>query len=103
MKHRLRRLATRAARGEEGMTLVEVLVGMSAAMVVIFAAYGAVAAATNMQTRTTNRVESAQRGRSAMETITRDIRAQMCVATQSGVNSAPTPAMLWASGDGVQF
>lgn len=103
MMRRLKQVAARAARGEEGMTLVEMLVGMTAATLVIFAAYGAIDAASKLQTRTTGRIDSAERGRSAMETITRDIRAQMCVATKTGANSAPTPAMLWASADGLQF
>ncbi len=90
-------------RADDGMTLVELLVGISAAMIAILAAYAAMSAATKIQLRTQNRVESAQRGGSAMETITRDIRAQMCVATKTGATSAPQPAMQWASSDGLQF
>lgn len=95
MRERLRR--------DDGMTLVELLVGMGAATVVVFAAYAAISAALNMQTRTIGRVDAAQRGRVAMETITRDIRAQMCLPTTAGLTSSSLPAMIWASGDGIQF
>ncbi len=90
-------------RRDDGMTLVEMLVGISVGVVVIFAAYLAMQAALQMQVRTAGRVDAAQRGRAAMETITRDIRAQMCLPTNSGYTSASVPAMLWASGDALQF
>jgi len=90
-------------RRDEGMTLIEMMVGAAAATVVVMASYAAISAATQMQMRTTDRIDSVERGRGAMETITRDVRAQECVATKTGANSAPAPAMMWASGDGLQF
>lgn len=90
-------------RRDDGMTLVEMLVGIGAALIVVFAAYMAMQTALNMQTRTTSRVDAAQRGRVAMDTITRDIRAQMCLPTTSGVTSSSKPAMIWASSDSIEF
>lgn len=98
-----KRAGLRALLADDGFTLVEMLVGIAAGMFVVMAAYAAMTAASVEQTRTAGRIEAAQRGRAAIDTITRDIRAQMCLPTQSGYNSAPQPAMITASGDVAQF
>lgn len=87
-------------RSDDGMTLVELAVGMTAAMFVVLAAFTAMTVANNMQTRTSYRIEALSRARNGMERITRDIRAQQCLGN---LNDVDYPALNWASDEGLQF
>ncbi len=91
----LRRAGRRVRDDERGMTLIELMVGIGMGTVVMLAAYTAMDAANGMQTRTAMRIDSVNRGRNAMEDITRAVRAQQCY------NS--TRPMLWASDSGMEF
>jgi len=93
----------RAVRDEAGMTLIELLVGITGALIIIAVAFSAITLANKLQTRTAYRVDAAQRGRVAMNDITDAIRAEMCLPLASGTSSSMSPAMIWASGDGLQF
>lgn len=90
-------------RSDAGFTLIEMLMGMTAALAVVFASYAAMSIAANGQLRTTNRIEAAERGRSAMETLTRAVRAQVCLPTKNAYSSAPQPSVVWATGDAFMF
>lgn len=87
--------ARRIRAEDSGMTLVELMTTISLGMVITFAGYAAIEAATKMQTRTEMRVEAIGRGRNGMESIIAGIRAQQC-------NGADRP-MLWASDTGMEF
>lgn len=91
----LRRAGARLRDDERGMTLIELMIGIGMGTVVMLAAYTAMDAANGMQTRTAMRVDSVNRGRGAMENITRAVRAQQCY---NG-----TRPMLWASNDAMEF
>ena len=90
-----RRLARRVQEDERGMTLIELMVGISMGLVVTFAAFTAMDAATKMQTRTEMRIDTVNRGRNAVSEITAAIRAQQCYNGQR--------PMLWASDAGMEF
>lgn len=95
ISHLMRRLGGRLRDDERGMTLIELMVGIGMGTVVMLAAYTAIDAANQMQTRTAMRVDAVNRGRNAMEDITRAVRAQQCF---NG-----TRPMLWASNDAMEF
>ena len=69
---------SRAARREDGFTLVELLVAMTIGTVVLLAAFSLVEMAVNAQADTENRIDATQRGRQAMEQMTRGLRSQIC-------------------------
>jgi hypothetical protein len=81
---------------DRGTTLVEVMVGLLAGMVVLMLAYGMWDGATRSQANTADRIDAVSRGRGAMERITRDIRSQQCL-------DSSTPAMVWAADLGMEF
>lgn len=65
--------------GQAGMTLIELMIGMSIALVVTFASFAVLGRATNASHEIADRQEAVQRGRLAMETITRQLRSQVCL------------------------
>lgn len=91
----LRRLARTIRDDERGMTLIEMMVGLALGTLITLAAYYAMDGASKNSNRTAMRIESIQRGRNAMEDITRAIRAQQCY---NG-----TRPMLWAAGSALEF
>ena len=70
-----------AARRQEGFTLIELLVAMTVGLVVLFAAFSLVDLAVSSQVETENRLDATQRGRAAMENVTRSLRSQLCSPT----------------------
>ncbi|MBJ7470699.1 MAG: prepilin-type N-terminal cleavage/methylation domain-containing protein [Solirubrobacteraceae bacterium] len=87
--------ARQVRRDERGMTLVEMLVGITIGTIMVFAGYAAVDAATKLQGRTAMRIEAINRGRGGMEAIAASIRAQQCFNSER--------PMRWASGNGMEF
>jgi type II secretory pathway pseudopilin PulG len=71
----------RRVRHESGMTLPEVLVAMSIGMIITLAAFGLVSTAMTQSGEAAARIEAVQRGRSAMDTVTRQLRSQACVTS----------------------
>ena len=69
----------RRLREEEGLTLIELLVATTIGTIVLLAAFSLVDMAVDGQARTENRIQAVQRGRSAMELVSRQIRSQMCI------------------------
>jgi type II secretory pathway pseudopilin PulG len=89
------RLAHRVREDERGMTLIELLVGISMGLVITFAAFLAIDSASKMGIRTDSRIDAVNRGRNAMSQITTAIRAQQCYN-----GTRPT---LWAADSGMEF
>jgi hypothetical protein len=88
------RLRARLA-AEGGFTLVELLVSASTGTIVMLALFGMVDAAMPAGQRVQDRVESTQRGRVALEKISRDLRSAVCVP----VTGSPARLPLVSVGD----
>jgi prepilin-type N-terminal cleavage/methylation domain-containing protein len=82
------------ARRQDGFTLPELLIALSMSLIVAAAALTLVDVTMRKTDDTQNRVASVQRGRLAMDTITRQLRSQVCLNTT-------TPAMAPPAGWGV--
>ena len=83
-------------RAQEGMTLTEVLVSLTVAMVISLAAFALIGTVMTRAGDIGSRVDTTQRGRSAMDFITRELRSQVCVqrtgeATDDRAVYAATP------------
>lgn len=65
-------------RAERGFTVVEVLVAASLGSVVMVAIFGLLDFSVKQSSGASARVDSTQRGRTAMEQITRSLRSQVC-------------------------
>jgi hypothetical protein len=61
------------------MTLIELVVGLSIGLVVTFASFAVLGQATKASHEIADRQEAVQRGRLAMELITRQLRSQVCL------------------------
>lgn len=94
----IRRLRS-AARDERGMTLVELLVASSLGIIVLTAAFQILVVGMKGTQRVQSGVETVQRGRIAMENVTRELRSQICLPTATG----PQPALLYADATSVSF
>jgi type II secretory pathway pseudopilin PulG len=68
------------ARGTDGFTLIELLASLTAALVVSFAAFTLLDAATHQQARVADQLDATQRARTAMEHITQLLHSS-CVAS----------------------
>lgn len=65
-------------RDEQGHTLPELLVAMTCGMIILLASFTALEAATRRSTEVQGRVDATQRGRLAMDSMTRSLRSQVC-------------------------
>lgn len=70
---------------EHGMTLIELIIGLSIGLVVTIASFAVLGRATTASHEIADRQEAVQRGRLAMEMITRQLRSQVCL----GQNAEP--------------
>jgi prepilin-type N-terminal cleavage/methylation domain-containing protein len=68
-------------RGERGMTLVELVVAMMIGTIVIAGAMTALTKAFMVQKEAQDRTDATQRGRLALESMTRSLRSQVCMGT----------------------
>jgi prepilin-type N-terminal cleavage/methylation domain-containing protein len=93
-------LRSRLFTEERGFTLTELLVGMVVGMIVLLAAFGVLDDSTAASGRVTARVDATQRGRLAMQTITRSLRSQACVGPDS---TSPTTWLADATPTAVEF
>jgi type II secretory pathway pseudopilin PulG len=73
------------ARREDGFTITEMLMAMLIAIIVSLAAFSLVEVVMKRSGETAARVETTQRARGALETMTRELRSQVCV-----IRSDPT-------------
>lgn len=78
-KHSVSRILDRARAEQSGMTLIELVIGISIALVVTFASFAVLDRATTASHEIADRQEAVQRGRLTMELITRQLRSQVCL------------------------
>ena len=74
-------------RDERGFTLIELLVAMVIGMIVLIAAFMVLDRTISASGQVADRSEALQRGRQAMELITRQLRSQVCVGTTKPIVS----------------
>jgi prepilin-type N-terminal cleavage/methylation domain-containing protein len=79
MSSRLRRMRS----DESGFTLVELLTAMSIGLIVLMAGFLLLDRATSASVEIADRQEAVQRGRMAMERITRQLRSQVCLGDET--------------------
>jgi prepilin-type N-terminal cleavage/methylation domain-containing protein len=77
---------------ERGFSLIELLVSLAVGSILLMAIFGALDYSVTANGKIQDRVDSAQRGRAAMELITRQLRSQICLgpgypAIPSGITS----------------
>jgi prepilin-type N-terminal cleavage/methylation domain-containing protein len=75
-------------RDERGFTLIELLTAISIGLVLLFAAFAVLDRTITASGQIADRSEALQRGRAAMEQITRQLRSQVCVGTTTPIVSA---------------
>jgi type II secretory pathway pseudopilin PulG len=73
------RLRDRLRADESGYTLIELMVGMSIGIVVILASFMVLDRATVVSNEIADRQVAIERGRQAMELMTRQLRSQVCL------------------------
>jgi Tfp pilus assembly protein PilW len=91
----------RRARSESGHTLIELVVAMSIGMGILLIAFHLLDRSLGLTKEVSDRVDSVQRGRLAMDTMTRQLRSQVCLATTGATGT--DAAVSAASGDSVTF
>jgi prepilin-type N-terminal cleavage/methylation domain-containing protein len=74
-------------RDERGFTLIELLTAISIGMVILFAAFAVLDRTISASGQIADRSEALQRGRQAMQLITRQLRSQVCVGTTTPIVS----------------
>jgi prepilin-type N-terminal cleavage/methylation domain-containing protein len=80
---------------ERGFSLPELLVAMFIGMIILLAAFMLLDRSISASGQIADRTEALQRGRLAMDLITRELRSQVCVGT--------TPPIISGSGTSVSF
>jgi prepilin-type N-terminal cleavage/methylation domain-containing protein len=71
---------TRRLRNQDGFTLMEMLTAITIAMIVSLAAFSLLEFAMKRTGEVDQRVDATQRGRAVMDTITRQLRSQVCLS-----------------------
>lgn len=77
----LARLRRRLASEERGFTLIELMVAASIGVVIVGVAFGLLDAVVRNYGKSDTRIDVAQRGRLAVDTITQRLRSQVCAGT----------------------
>jgi prepilin-type N-terminal cleavage/methylation domain-containing protein len=90
------RVIDRLRREESGFTLVELVVAMGVGTIILLASFMMLDSSVVLTGRVTDRVDRTQRGRFAMEQITRELRSQVCPA-------AGVPAIIDGQAYSVKF
>ena len=83
-------------RSQAGFTLPELLVAMAIGMATVLAVYAILDTSIKQSNSIAGRVNATQRGRIAMDVITRQLRSQVCY-------SATVPALVSGTDDAVKF
>lgn len=91
-----RRAAATVARGEDGFTLTELLVGIGLAIVVLWGVLGLLENSTQLSAATLDRVETTAKTRTAIDMLTRQLRSQVCLGTGQ-------PALTYADDNRMTF
>lgn len=81
-------MLVRRLRAQGGFTLIEMLVAMVIGMFTILAAFSLIDATTTGTAKVTGRTDATQRGRQALDTMTRSLRSQVCVGGVPPILSA---------------
>jgi len=89
-------LVRRLRRDESGYTLTELLMAMLIGMVVLMAAFMLIDRASTVSAEIADRQEAVQRGRTTMETLTRQLRSQVCLGER-------VQPITYGSADRVEF
>lgn len=76
-----------AARRSDGFTLIEVLVTVSLSLIVFSAAMALLVVAFHSSYGTVQRTDAMQRGRLALDQVTRELRSQVCSNTTQPITS----------------
>jgi hypothetical protein len=79
-------------RDESGQTLIDLLTAITIALIVSFAAFALLEFVMKRTGEVDGRVDATQRGRMIVDTMTRELRSQVCL-------DANTPAMATRTGD----
>jgi prepilin-type N-terminal cleavage/methylation domain-containing protein len=85
------------ARNQDGLTLPEVLVTMTIGLALSLAAFSIVDVTMRRSGEISARIDAVQRGRSAMDTITRQLRSQVCLRNAAVVGPAGNPRSIEAA------
>jgi hypothetical protein len=85
----------RRARSESGHTLMELVVAMSLGMGILLISFHLLDRSLGLTREVSDRVEAVQNGRLAMDTVTRQLRSQVCLGGEA--------ALVTATGDSVTF
>ncbi len=72
-------MPARVHNDESGYSLTELLVAMSVGLIVLFAAFLLLDTANSTSASIASRQDAVQRGRAAMELLTRQVRSQVCL------------------------
>lgn len=83
-------------RSQAGVTLPELLIAMSIGMMTLLAVFAVLDTSIKQSNAVAGRVNATQRGRIAMDTITRQLRSQVCY-------SPVVPALVSGTDDSVKF
>jgi hypothetical protein len=81
-------------RGEDGFSVVELLVTMTIGLVVLFALLRLLDTSTRLSANTVDRVEATGRARLTMDLLTRQVRSQLCLGTDLPALTAASPTSL---------
>jgi prepilin-type N-terminal cleavage/methylation domain-containing protein len=83
---------------ERGFSLIEMLVSLAVGSILLMAIFGALDYSVKANGKVQDRVDSAQRGRAAMERVTQQLRSQICLGP--GYPAIPTTASGAPQSDG---
>jgi len=90
----------RRARSQAGFTLPELLVAMTIGLGTLIAVFALLDTSVKQSNAIAGRVNATQRARLALDTITRELRSQVC---NSSGTAAEVPALIEAKDDSVTF
>jgi prepilin-type N-terminal cleavage/methylation domain-containing protein len=90
-------------RQEEGFTLPEMLITIVIGMIITLAGFTLVEVVMQRSGEISARIEAVQNGRSAMDTITRQLRSQVCLLRPGGTVDDPRRSLVEAKPDSLTF
>jgi prepilin-type N-terminal cleavage/methylation domain-containing protein len=100
------RMIERLRREEGGFTLIELMVGISVGLIVLFAAFNLIDSTSKATQKVDDRVDTTQRGRLAMGHITQSLRSRVCLEANDPTNNYAddsTTSVIYADSNIVLF
>ncbi|HEX8157517.1 MAG TPA: hypothetical protein VF526_09035 [Solirubrobacteraceae bacterium] len=64
--------------GEQGYSVVEIVIGLTLALILLFAAFAVLDRGFQLNSQIADRIDATQRGRQAMDLMTRPLRSAVC-------------------------